>query len=198
MGSDDDFEKWLERELRLHAASALPGPRAAEPAYRAASRKTGRSAILGKAAAGLLAAVLTVSGGSAIAMAATGSHNPGELAQSVAQIVQGCKDTVRQDDHDQKGTSDVATHPASGARNTRGSGQCVSSQVHRNKNGEGRQQENGVRDADGRRSASPSTSPDTRQGHVEGDDSGSAGDPGHGGTEHHGNPGHHPSPSPHS
>src|SRR5262249_51954391 len=37
------------------------------------------SAILGKGAAGLVAVVLAVGGGSAVAMAATGSHNPEEL-----------------------------------------------------------------------------------------------------------------------
>ena len=199
-GSDDDFEQWLERELRLHAASAqVPGPRAAEPAYRAASRKKGQpftTSVIGKGAAGLVAAVLTVGGGSAIAMAATGSHNPGELAQSVAQMVEGCKDTVRADDHDKKGTTDVDTHAASAARNGRGIGRCVSSQVHKNKNGEAQQQANGVADADERKAASPST-PDQDHG-------GSAG-AGHDGTGHggggqpdHGNSGHHPSPSPHS
>jgi len=197
--SDDEFEQWLERELRLHAASAqVPGPRAAEPAYRGASREGRHSVIFGKAAVGVAMAVLTATGGSALAMAATGSHSPGELAQSVAQIVEACKDTVRAADHDQQGATDGDTHAASAARNTRGIGQCVSSQVHKNKNGEAQQQENGVRDADDRGSAGSSTSPGTHQDHGGGAGSGSAGAPGHDGADHHGNSGHRPSPSPRS
>lgn len=151
-GSDGDFERRLERELRLYVASAQgPSPRAAQPAYRAASRRGGKSltttGILGKGAAGLVAAVLTVGGGSAVAVAATGSHNPGELVQSVAQIVEGCKDKVRTDDQD-KSAAGVDTHAASAARNNHGIGQCVSSQVNHNQNGERHQQANGVKDAD--------------------------------------------------
>lgn len=163
--------------------------------------------ILGKGAAGLVAAVLTVGGGSAVAMAATGSHNPGELVQSVAQIVEGCKDTVRTDDHDKKGTSDVDTHAASAARNNHGIGKCVSSQVNKNQNGEAHQKANGVSDADEHKSPSPSTSPGTHQDHGQGSGSGSVGAPGQGGSGNgtggqsdHGKPGengHKPSPSPH-
>ncbi len=207
-GSNGDFEQWLERELQLHAASAQgPSPRAAQPAYRAASRRGGKSlttsGILGKGAAGLVAAVLTVGGGSAVAMAATGSHNPGELAQSVAQIVEGCKDTVRTDDHDKKGATDVDTHAASAARNNHGIGECVSDQVNKNKNGEAHQQANGVSDADEHKAASPSASPGTHQDHGQGNGSGSVGAPGQGGTGHansnggQGDHGHKLSPSPH-
>ena len=161
-----------------------------------------RSGILGKGAAGLVAAVLTVGGGSAVAMAATGSHNPGELAQSVAQIVEGCKDQVRTDDHDKSTVADVDTHAASAARNNHGIGQCVSSKVNHNQNGEAHQQANGAKDADEHKSASPSTSPDTHQDHGQGNGSGSVGAPGQGGTGNgnHGNSGDHvhkPSPSPH-
>jgi hypothetical protein len=208
-GSDGDFERRLERELRLHVASAqAPGPRAAQPAYRAASRRGGQSlttsGILGKGAVGLVAAVLAVGGASALAMAATGSHNPGELAQSVAQIVGGCKDTVRTDDHDKKGTTDVDTHAASAARNNHGIGKCVSSQVNKNQNGEAHQKANGVSDADEHKSPSPSTSSGTHQDHGQGNGAGSLGAPGQGGTGNgsgdHGSAGdhsHHPTPSPH-
>ena len=167
-----------------------------------------RSGILGKGAAGLVAAVLTVGGGSAVAMGATGSHNPGELAQSVAQLVEGCKDQVRTDDHDKSAVADVDTHAASAARNSHGIGQCVSSKVNHNQNGEAHQQANGVKDADERKSDSPSTSPGTHQDHGQGNGSGSVGAPGQGGTGNgnagghgdHGNSGghgHEPSPSPH-
>ena len=161
--------------------------------------------ILGKGAAGLVAAVLAVGGASAVAMAATGSHNPGELAQSVAQIVEGCKDTVRTDDHDKKGTTDVDTHAASAARNNHGIGKCVSSQVNKNQNGEAHQKANGVSDADEHKSPSPSSG--THQDHGQGSGSGSVGAPGQGGSGNgtggqsdHGKPGDHghkPSPSPH-
>jgi len=209
-GSDGDFERRLEREVRLHVASAQrPSPRAAQPAYRAASRRGGQSltttsGILGKAAMGLVAAVLTVGGGSAVAMAATGSHNPGELAQSVAQIVEGCKDTVRTDDHDKKGTTDVDTHAASAARNNHGIGKCVSSQVNKNQNGEAHQKANGVSDADEHKSPSPSTSSGTLLDRGQGSGTGSLGAHGQGGTGNgsadHGSAGdhsHHPTPSPH-
>ncbi len=207
-GSDGDFERRLERELHLHLASAQgPSPRAAQPAYRAASRRGGqsltKSGILGKGAVGLVAAVLAIGGASAVAMAATGSHNPGELAQSVAQIVEGCKDTVRTDDHDKNGTTDVDTHAASAARNNHGIGKCVSSAVN-HKNGEAHQQANGVSDADERKSPSPSTSAGTHLDHGQGSGAGSVGAPGQGGTGNgsgdHGGAGdrsHHPTPSPH-
>ncbi len=159
------------------------------------------SGILGKGAAGLVAAVLAVGGASAVAMAAMGSHNPGELARSVAQIVQGCKDTVRTDDHDKKGTTDVDTHASSAARNNHGIGKCVSSQVNENQNGEAHQKANGVSDADEHKTPSPSTSAGTHQDHGQGSGAGSAGAPGQGGTGgDHGSAGdhsHHPTPSPH-
>jgi hypothetical protein len=159
------------------------------------------SGILGKGAAGLVAAVLAVGGASAVAMAATGSHNPGELAQSVAQIVEGCKNTVRTDDHDKKGTTDVDTHAASAARNNHGIGKCVSSQVNKNQNGEAHQNANGVSDADEHKIPSPSTSASTHQDHGQGSGAGSVGAPGQGGTGgDHGSAGdhsHHPTPSPH-
>jgi hypothetical protein len=202
-GSDGDFERRLERELRLHVASAQgPSPRAAQPAYRAASRRGGqsltiRSGILGKGAAGLVVAVLTVGGGSAIAIAATGSHNPGELAQSIGNIVHGCtKPDEARDDQQQGG----GTHSASGAREN--FGQCVSSAVNHNKNGEAHQQANGIKDADERKSASPSSSPGAHQDHGQGNGGGSVGAPGQGGTGNgnvgsQGDHGRKPSPSPH-
>src|SRR5215472_8577039 len=100
-GSDGDFERWLERELRRTVGSVRgPSPRATQAAYRAASRPGGKSlGIFGKGAAGLAAVLLTIGGGSAVAMAATGSANPLELGQRVADIVQGCKAQIRTDVH---------------------------------------------------------------------------------------------------
>jgi hypothetical protein len=205
-GSDGDFERWLERELRRTLGSVRgPSPRTAQAAYRAASRSGGksltiRSGIFGKGAAGLLAVMLAVGGGSAVAMAATGSANPMELGQRVADIVQGCKDQIRTDDHDKNTAADVDTHAASAARNDRGIGQCVSAQVHL-RNSERHQQSQDARDADVK--PSPSTSPGTHQDHGQGNGSGSVGAPGQGGQGHgtgdgHGKPGGHDhTPTPH-
>lgn len=201
-GSDGDLERRLERELRLHVGSVQRSRRrAAQPAYRFAFRRGGQSlttssGILGRCAAGLVAAVLTIGGGSAVAMAATGSHSPEELAKSVAQIVAGCKDKVRTDN----ATVDVDTHAASAARNDHGIGQCVSAQVSHNRNGEARQQANGVADADEHGAATPVATSSTHQEHGLGNGNGSAGAPGQSGMSHGngaGNSGHHPTPSPH-
>lgn len=153
-----------------------------------------RSGVLGKGAAGLVAVLLTIGGGSAVAMAATGSANPVELGQRVADIVQACKDQIR---------GDADSHAASGARNNRGIGQCVSSRVSQNRNGEAHQQANGGKDADEHGAASPSTSPGTHQDHGQGAGGGSAGAPGQGGSGHGTGQGHdkpggrgHPSPTP--
>src|SRR5215467_3334379 len=115
-GSDGDFERWLERELQRTVGSVRgPSPRAPQAAYRAASRSGGKSltirtGIFSKGAAGLAAVLLTVGGGSAVAMAATGSANPMELGQRVADIVQNCKDQIRTDDHDKDAAADVDAH----------------------------------------------------------------------------------------
>ena len=74
-----------------------------------------KSGVFGKAAAGLVVAVLTVGAGSAAAMAATG-HKPGEVAHGAAQIVEACKDKVRMDDRDKASDADVDTHRSSGER----------------------------------------------------------------------------------
>ncbi len=154
--------------------------------------------ILGRGAAGLVVALLAAGGGSAVAMATTGSHTPGDLAQTVAQIVEGCKDKVRTDDHDKTTAGDVDTHAASAARNSHGIGHCVSSAVNHNQNGENHQQANGVKDADEHKAGS-SSSPGTHQDHGQGN-GGSTEAPGQGGTGHGsgGDHGHQPSPSPHT
>jgi hypothetical protein len=156
-----------------------------------------RSALLGKGAAGFAAVMLAIGGGSAVAMAATGSANPMELGQRVADIVQNCKDQIRADGHDKDTAADVDTHAASAARNNRGIGQCVSSQVNKNRHGEAQQEANGVKDADERKAASPSTSPGTHHDHGQGNGGGSVGAPGQGGAGHGpGDHGHTPSPHP--
>src|SRR5215813_87590 len=200
-GSDADFERWLERGLQRTVGSVrAPSPRAPQAAYRAASRSgrkslTIRTGIFSKGAAGLPAVLMTVGGGSAAAMAATGSANPMELGHRVADIIQGCRAQIRTDVHDS--AADVDTHAASAARNNHGIGQCVSSKLNHNQNGEAHQQANGVKDADERKAASPSTSPGTHQAHGQGTGGGSAGAPGQGGAGHgtgegHGNPSPHP------
>ena len=208
-GGDGDFERQLERELRLYVASApRPGRRAAQPAYRTASRRGGQSSLTsglpGRAAAGLVAAALTVGAGSAVAMAATGSHSPGELAQSIAERFEGCKDKVGTDNHDKSTGAEVA---AGTAGNSRSTGQCAGSEVNQNQNSEAHQQKNGVTDPVERKAAHPSTSPGTHQDHGQGS-GGSAGASGQGGTRHgngDGGQGHkgdsdnrgdHPTPSP--
>jgi hypothetical protein len=133
-----------------------------------------RSALLGKGAVGLVVAFIAVGGGSVAAMAATGSHSPGELAQNVAQIVEGCKDKVRVGD-------------------THGIGECVSDQVNHGKNGEAHQQANGVQDADEHKDTGSDTS-SKHQDHGQGSGTGSNGAPGQGGS---GNHGHEPSPKTH-
>ena len=183
MGSDGDFERWLERELRRTVGSERgPSPRAAQAAYRAASRSgkslTLRSAMLGKGAAGFAAVMLAIGGGSAVAMAATGSANPVELGQRVADIVQNCKDQIRSDDHERDAAAGVDAHAGSAARNNRGIGQCVSAGVHA-RNSERPQQAQD--DRDGNLKPSPSTSPGKAQDRGRGDGAGSAAAPGQGG-----------------
>jgi hypothetical protein len=210
--SSDDFERRLERELRLHVArSQRPNPPATEPVYRSALR--GRwasfrtSGILGKGAAGLVAAVLTVGGGSAVAMAATGSHDPVGLARSVAQIVDACKDQVRGEDVGRSAASDSGSPPANAARNIHGIGQCVSAQVSHGRTGNASQQASGASSTNDRSTASRGSSPGTHQNQGQGMTGGSPGPLGQSGTGHgngdgrgnHGNPGdhgHHPTPTP--
>src|SRR5215813_6499926 len=147
--NDGDFDRWLERELRRTVGAVRgPSPRAAQAAHRAASRSGGRpftmrSGVLGRGAAGLVVVLLTIGGGSAVAMAATGSANPVELGQRVADIVEACKDQIRGDDRGKNTAAGVDSHAASAARNNRGIGQCVSSRVSQNRNGEAHQQANG-------------------------------------------------------
>ena len=159
------------------------------------------SAILGKGAAGLVAVVLAVGGGSAVAMAATGSHNPEELAESVAHRVEACKDRARTDDHDKKGATDVDTHVTNPARGNHGIGHCVRSKVHEKDTDEAQEQEqeNDDRDADERMAPSPSPSPGKHPDERD-DRSGSVGTPGQdrqegragdGGQANHSNAGDH-------
>lgn len=202
------FEQWLERELRLHVSSVQRSRRrAALPAYRSAlgwggqPSRTG-AGILARCVAGVAAVVLTFGGGSALAMAATGSHSPGELVQNVAQMVAGCKDRVRADGQGTGVAADANTGAAGLSGNSRGIGQCVSSQLSHNKNGQAHQQANGVVDADVRRTASPVPTPGVHQDHGQGSGSASAAAPGQTGTGRgagsSGSHGHHPTPSPHS
>jgi hypothetical protein len=100
-GGSGDFDRWLEQELRRTVVSAHgPSPRAAQAAYRDASRRGGKllaikSRILAsvgvKGVAGIAAAALTLGGGAVVAMAATGSANPAAFGQKVSEMVETCK-----------------------------------------------------------------------------------------------------------
>ncbi len=135
-----------------------------------------KSGMLGKAAAGLVAAALTVGGGSAVAMAATG-HNPGEVAHGAGQIVEDCKDKVRMDDRDKGTQADTDAHTTSGMGSSHGIGRCVSAAVHK-RNEERRQQETGESDTDKHKSASSNP----MSGNGQGGDAGAIGAPGQRGT----------------
>lgn len=217
-GSDRDFELWLERELRLNAASAQQHrPRITEPAYRAASRRGGRSlatrsgilaAVTRRGAAALVVAALAIGGGGVVAATATGNIDPGSLGQRVAQIVEGCKDQVRGEGRDKRPDADVDTHaPSADRQNHRGIGKCVSSQVNHHQNGAVQQQAHQDRDngPQSGRSSSPGKSPDHGQGNGAGPlgaPPGQGGPPrGHGNGNpgddgDHGHHGHPPTPSP--
>lgn len=209
-GSDRDFELWLERELRLNAASAQQRrPRVTQPAYRAASRSGGKSlatrsgilaAVTRRGAAGLVVAALAVGGGGVVAAAATGSVNPGGLGQRVAQIVEACKDQIRGEDHDKKPDGDVDNHTAA-RENNRGIGKCVSSQVNNHQNGAAQQQAHQDRDTESQsnRSVSPGKNPDHGQGNGAGPvgaPPGQGGPPRGRGNDDRGDRGHPPTPSP--
>ena len=210
-GSDRDFELWLERELRLNAASAQQRrPRVTQPAYRGASRSGGKllatksgilAAVTRRGAAGLVVAALAVGGGGVVAAAATGSVNPGGLGQRVAQIVEACKDQIRGEDHDKKPDGDVDNHTAA-RENNRGIGKCVSSQVNHHQNGAAQQQAHQDRDTEPQssRSTSPGKNPDHGQGSGAGPvgaPPGQGGPPRGRGNGDRGDRGHPPTPSPH-
>jgi hypothetical protein len=196
-GSDRDFELWLERELRLHAASAQQHrPRVTQPAYRAASRSGGKSlatksgilaAVTSRGAVGLAAAALAIGGGGIVAAAATGSLSPG-----ASGIAHEC----------QENRPAVDNHAASAARENRGIGKCVSRQVNHHQNGAAQQQahQNSDTGSASGQSSSPGKHPD--HGQATGVDSFGA-PPGQGGLErgrgtgNSGDHGHPPTPSPH-
>src|SRR5579875_1811594 len=117
-GEQDDFEGWLERELRRTLGPVRgPSPRASQAAFRAVSRGRGgtlmaiKSGILasvtGKAAAGIAALAVATGGGAVAAVAATGSANPAAWGQAVVQAVQGCKQQVGDNAAAGKGTWNV-------------------------------------------------------------------------------------------
>jgi len=83
--TDEEFERWLEHELRRTVGAVLgPSPRAAQSAYRAAAGRGVRWAKdtrllasgTGKAAAGIVVAALAVGVGMKAATAGTGSTDP--------------------------------------------------------------------------------------------------------------------------
>jgi len=85
MGTDEEFERWLEHELQRTVGPVRgPSPRAAQSAYRAAAgpgvrrpnKARGVASGTGKAAVGIAVAALAVGGGMKAATAGTGSANP--------------------------------------------------------------------------------------------------------------------------
>ena len=165
----------------------------------AASAKGGKplikAGIVGKGAAGLVAALLTVGGGSAVAMAASGGHHHGKGAHGAAQIVEECKDKVRVDDRDRGAGADADTRSTNAAGNSHGIGHCVSAAVHQ-RNAARKQGESGAKDVDER--TSPSPGPTSGQ-HDNGQGSGNQGEHGNGTRGDHGKAdghGHQPSPRP--
>src|SRR5215469_18809162 len=95
MGSDQEFERWLEQELQ-RAVRPLRGsrPQAAQSAYRAAvgrgetgpASKRPVASPTAKAAAGI-AAALALGAGVKVAAASTGSNNPMFWASVISQTV---------------------------------------------------------------------------------------------------------------
>lgn len=94
MRNDDEFERWLDRELQRTIRSQQgPRPRAAQSAYRAAYRAGGRwptrtrgvASSTGKAAVGIVVATLALGGGMKAATATTGSTNPLLWSHSVVE-----------------------------------------------------------------------------------------------------------------
>lgn len=185
-GSDGEFERWLEQELRRTVGSAQgPSPRAAQAAYGAASRSGGKAlaiksgflaAVTGKGAAGLAVAALAVGGGGAAA-AATGSTNPSDWGQHVVQVVESCKDQ-----------SSGASTAGSDSKDDHGIGQCVSAMVSHNQNGRAHKES----DSDDHKSASPKSGK-----HEDAEDANEKDDDGTG-THSHSSMSSHPSPSPSS
>ena len=98
MGSDEEFEHWLERDLK-RTVRALQGsrPRAAQSAYRTAfgpgerwpTSKRPVASATAKAAAGIVAVALALGGGVEAATASTGSTNPMLWASALSQTVLG-------------------------------------------------------------------------------------------------------------
>ena len=182
--SGHDFELWLGHKLqRLVASAQGPSPRAAQAGYRAASRHKGETSptmkprilvsLASRATAGFVAIGLAAgAGGATVAATATGSVNPMQWGQRVVQIVQDCK-SQRTDTHDNRTDADdhragadadnhradADDHAASGARNNRGIGQCVSLKVNNNQNGQAHQDARSTRE-----SKTPSPMPGERKG----------------------------------
>ncbi len=94
MRNDDEFERWLDRELqRAIRPQRGPRPRAAQSAYRAAyragglwpTRPRGVASSTGKAAVGIVVATLALGGGMKAATATTGSTDPLVWSHSVVE-----------------------------------------------------------------------------------------------------------------
>jgi len=90
---DDDFEPWLERELRQAVRSARGSrPRAEQAAYRALARPGASAGLRSARAAAAIAAFALAVGGVTGVAAMTGGPNPMTLGYRVVQMVTACRD----------------------------------------------------------------------------------------------------------
>lgn len=170
MGSGEDFDRWLERELR-GVVGQLRGtrPRAHEATYFAALAAGGQmtlsarliATLTSRAAALAAAAALSVGGGAyALAAAATGDPNPLNWGQQVKQVVQQCKEEVRSESP--VGEASEARE-VSAARNV---GQCVSAFARQHGQQERSQHSQGQNHGQGKQEHEQEA--DQAQGHAQG------------------------------
>lgn len=96
MDGTDDFEAWLQQELRALVRS-VPGsrPRAAQAAYHSGRLPRPGRRLRGAAgrglAAGIATAVVLGAGAISVAAAATGSVDPVSWGHAVVRMVEGCR-----------------------------------------------------------------------------------------------------------
>ncbi|HEY7201232.1 MAG TPA: hypothetical protein VIC57_13505 [Candidatus Dormibacteraeota bacterium] len=90
---DDDFEPWLERELRQAVRSARGSrPSAEQAAYRALARPRASAGLRSARAAAAIAALALAVGGVTGVAAMTGGPSPMTLGNRVVQMVTACRD----------------------------------------------------------------------------------------------------------
>jgi hypothetical protein len=88
----DDFDRWLEDELRRGSSALARRPVPAEPRYLSVRRHHGLRP-LSRGVLAVLSAV-TLAGGGAAAAAASGSPTPQLWGQQVQAVVSSCRDSL--------------------------------------------------------------------------------------------------------